>query len=370
MGSVITVLASFILSVICVFFVLKLSRKKSWYDTIDDRKIHTGDVPRLGGMGFGLAFIVTALFLTLFDLEFSPGLRFLLPIGALIIILISGVIDDFTPLSSVVKLFIQGICALCVIIPGYTFTRPFFTGSGWLSALGWTAYLFSFIWIVGLANAMNFIDGIDGLAGGISVIIAISYAAIFFFLSDSGPGILFSLCLAAVILGFLVFNAPLPKARIFMGDGGSQFLGFILALLPLIVYQGTSNTLPMFHAGALVLIPVYDTVAAIWRRLREHRRIDSPDRAHIHHKLMNLGLSYRQIDALLYGLQILLGALVLLSVKTTGPLSFIFLGAAYLSCLGFFAVIHFLNQSFLRKQKNPLESAYSGFPVGSSRPGV
>ncbi|MDR2618092.1 MAG: undecaprenyl/decaprenyl-phosphate alpha-N-acetylglucosaminyl 1-phosphate transferase [Treponema sp.] len=352
MGSVVTVLASFILSVICVFVVLKISQKKSWYDTINDRKIHTGDIPRLGGIGFAVAFIITAFFVTLFDPEFSPGLRFMLPIGALIIILISGVVDDFTPLSPAVKLFIQGLCALCVIISGYTFTRPFFTGTGWLSALGWTAYPFSFIWIVGLANAMNFIDGIDGLAGGISVLIAISYAAIFFFLSDTGPGILFSLCLAAVILGFLIFNVPLPKARIFMGDGGSQFLGFILALLPLIVDQEARNTLPMFHAGALVLIPVYDTVAAIWRRLREHRRIDSPDKAHIHHKLMNLGLSYKQIDAVLYSLQIFLGAMVLLSIKITGLLSIIFLGAAYAGCLAFFAVIHYLNRSRLKSVKN------------------
>jgi UDP-GlcNAc:undecaprenyl-phosphate GlcNAc-1-phosphate transferase len=201
-------------------------------------------------------------------------------------------------------------------------------------------------------NSINLIDGVDGLAGGISLLIALSFGAIFILLNDEGPGVLFCVCLAAVLLGFLVFNAPFPKARIFMGDGGSQFLGFVLALLPLIAHQDKTTEMPMFYAGALVLIPVYDTAAAIWRRIREGRRIDSPDKAHIHHKLMNLGLNARQIDGVLFGLQLLLSLLVILSVKTQGIPSLILLASAYLSCLGFFALIHFMNRKVLLSAKN------------------
>jgi UDP-GlcNAc:undecaprenyl-phosphate GlcNAc-1-phosphate transferase len=351
-GSVLLVILSFVLSVIAVVVVLKISLKQSWFDRIDERKIHNGNVPRLGGIGFAVVYIAMAGFITLFYPEFSPGIRFLAPIAALIIILASGAADDFHPLRPLLKLIFHSISALCVILPGFVFSKPFFIESGPLALLGWTAIPLTFIWIVGMTNALNLIDGVDGLAGGLSTLIALFYGAAFFLLEDSGPGLLFCLCLAAVLLGFLVFNAPLPKARIFMGDGGAYFLGFILALLPLIVNEDATNTLPMFYAGALVLIPVYDTVAAIWRRLRDHRRIDSPDKAHTHHKLMNLGLSDRQIDCVLYGLQILLGALVLISIKVKGVPSLILLAAAYLSALGFFASVHFLNR---RKNKSQPE---------------
>jgi UDP-GlcNAc:undecaprenyl-phosphate GlcNAc-1-phosphate transferase len=135
-----------------------------------------------------------------------------------------------------------------------------------------------------------------------------------------------------------------------MGDGGAYFLGFILALLPLIFQKGTANTLPMFYAGALVLIPVYDTIAAIWRRLRNHRRIDNPDKAHTHHKLMNLGLTDRQIDLVLYGLQLFLGVMVVVSIRTKGVLSLALLAAAYIGGAGFFAIVHLINRSHLKKE--------------------
>jgi UDP-GlcNAc:undecaprenyl-phosphate GlcNAc-1-phosphate transferase len=349
-GLVLVTVLSFILSIIAVAVVLKISLKRSWFDRIDERKIHNGNVPRLGGIGFASVYILAAVCITLFYPEFSPGLRFCIPIAGLVIILVSGVIDDFRPLSPGVKIIFHSIGALSVVLCGYTFSKPFFIQSGVLSSLGWAALPFTFIWIIGITNAVNLIDGVDGLAGGLSVLIALSYGAAFFLLNGLGPGLLFCLCLAAVLLGFLVFNAPLPKARIFMGDGGAYFLGFILALLPLIFQKGTANTLPMFYAGALVLIPVFDTIAAIWRRLRDHRRIDNPDRAQTHHKLMNLGLTDRQIDLVLYGLQLFLGVMVIVSIRTKGVLSLALLAAAYVGAAGFFAMIHIMNRSRLKKE--------------------
>jgi UDP-GlcNAc:undecaprenyl-phosphate GlcNAc-1-phosphate transferase len=241
-----------------------------------------------------------------------------------------------------------------VIIPGYSFQRFFFNG--------WEApfrtefvyqgllYLLSFFWVVGVTNAINFIDGVDGLAGGISLLAALTYALIFSALGNTGAAVLFCLCLAAVTLGFLVFNLPLPKARIFMGDGGAYFLGFVLAILPLISAEDGLG-LPLPYAAILLSIPIFDTFAAMWRRLRDGRRIDSPDMLHTHHKLINLGLSSRRVDLVLYSLQILIGVLVYFSVKRQGLPSLVLLGTAYALVIGFFTALHFMNRAALRKKQ-------------------
>jgi UDP-GlcNAc:undecaprenyl-phosphate GlcNAc-1-phosphate transferase len=343
-------LISFISSLIAVALALRISQKNAWYDRINERKIHSGDVPRLGGVGFALAYILAAFFISLAAARNRTleGL-FFFPLGGMIFILVFGVVDDFHPLMPRIKILAQVIAALCVILPGYAFQSLFFLPRPiGFAALPWLGSLISFLWIVGLINAINLIDGIDGLAGGLSFLAALSYGLAFFLLGDPGPSLLLCLCLAAVILGFLVFNAPLPRARIFMGDGGSQFLGFMLALLPIL---GRKNPLPLGYAAAFLLIPILDTIAAIWRRLRDGRRIDSPDRAHIHHKLLNLGLNSRGVDGILFAFQILLSALTLLALRTGGRASFVLLASAYLTGFGLFITVHFLNRRGTQKQK-------------------
>jgi UDP-GlcNAc:undecaprenyl-phosphate GlcNAc-1-phosphate transferase len=345
------VLVSLVCSCVAVALIYRLSHKNSWYDSVDERKIHTGDVPRLGGVGFAGIYIIAVIRIAFFPGE--PALpRFILPIAAMILILAVGVYDDFRPLPPRYKLFLQFAAGLLVVIPDFTFRRLFFLDIGPLGDLNWLRYTLSIMWIVGLTNAVNFIDGVDGLAGGISALAALSYALIFGFGFHNSSAVLLCLCLAAVLGGFLVFNLPFPKAKIFMGDGGSQFLGFMLACLPLIYNKDTATSLPLSYAAVLLSIPIFDTVAAIWRRLRDHRRIDSPDRLHIHHKLMRLGLQARGVDCVLYTLQIVLGILVFLSIRFQGMFSLIFLGAAYIVSMGFFAVIHFLN--LRARRQNPL----------------
>jgi UDP-GlcNAc:undecaprenyl-phosphate GlcNAc-1-phosphate transferase len=206
---------------------------------------------------------------------------------------------------------------------------------------------------VGLTNAVNLLDGIDGLAGGVSALAALFFAIIFSRISNNSAMVLTCLCLSAALAGFLVFNMPFPRAKIFMGDGGSQFLGFILALLPLINVRGERSGFPLLYAAAMLSIPIFDTFAAIWRRIRDRQRIDTPDRLHIHHKLMNLGFSVRGVDATLYGLQVILGVLIYVSIRFRGTLSLIFLGAAYAAALGFFITIHFVNRHILQKRTKP-----------------
>jgi len=151
--------------------------------------------------------------------------------------------------------------------------------------------------------------------------------------------------LAGSVAGFLVFNAPIPRAKIFMGDGGSQFLGFTLALLPLLKERDTGFTLPVLYAMMILAIPILDTTAAVWRRVRDRRPLGSPDRFHVHHKLMNLGLGARGIDAVLFGLQALVSVLVIVSLKLEKPwLSLAALGFACLLTIVFFSALHFMKK--------------------------
>lgn len=349
--------ATVVSSIVLVALILRLSHRKSWYDHVNDRKIHSGDVPRLGGIGFALVFIITAVIIVTCIAKIESVTRYIPCFIGICIILVSGVLDDFRPMKSQIKLIIQILAALCVIFSGFTFKRFFFFDGNFLEKFPWLGYSLTFLWIVGLSNAINLIDGVDGLAGGLSAIIALTFCIIFFRFEGLPSGALICICLFGSILGFLVFNAPIPNAKIFMGDGGSQFLGFTLALLPLFE-EGEGNAgLPLLYAAALLLIPILDTTAAVWRRLRDGKRIDVPDKAHIHHKLMNLGFSHRKVDASLLGLQLLVSVTVYISLQIPGALSLVILGIAYLLTLIFFAALHFLNRKVnLDNEEDPVWS--------------
>ncbi|GHU03480.1 undecaprenyl-phosphate alpha-N-acetylglucosaminyl 1-phosphate transferase [Spirochaetia bacterium] len=347
---VIILVSSFIFSGLAVALMLRLARKKSWYDHINERKIHTGDVPRLGGVGFAPVFVAAAFFINFSAAGSWFGLRFLPSLLALILTLIMGVRDDFKPVAPRFKLITHIFAALCVIVPGYSFHRLFFFNMEGIPFFPVILVVLTFFWLVGLTNAINFIDGSDGLSGGICALAALSYALIFIAMGNTGPAVLFCGSLAAVIGGFLLFNLPIPRAKIFMGDGGAYFLGFTLALLPLVSAEDGGG-LPLFYAAALLIIPLFDAFSAIWRRLRDKRRIDSPDRAHIHHKLFALGFNAAGVIGMLYGVQVVLSTLVFLAVKCQGILSLIFLGAAYLVGICFFTCIHFLTRAAMIKSR-------------------
>jgi len=173
---------------------------------------------------------------------------------------------------------------------------------------------------------------------------------IFFSFAGVSKAVLLCICLFGVLIGFLIFNAPIPKAKIFMGDCGSQFLGITFAILPLMKEADKPTSLPVFYAAALFAIPIFDTVAAVWRRLRDGRKISDPDKFHLHHKLLNLGLSAKGVDAVLYSLQIIIGILIFSAVHVEGLPSLLILGSVYLIVIAFFAAIHYLNRAVNRRK--------------------
>jgi UDP-GlcNAc:undecaprenyl-phosphate GlcNAc-1-phosphate transferase len=331
-------------SCLLVGLTIKLSHKNSWYDPVNERKIHSGDIPRLGGIGFALVFAVAAGILVFMAREKDSVARFIPCLAGFCIIVAFGVLDDFNHMRPLVKLFVQIFAALCVVVPGYTFDRIFYFNETFSAGIPWFRWAVTVLWIVGLTNAFNLIDGIDALAGGLSTIIALTFALIFYLFGVTPAAELICIAMAGAVIGFLVFNAPFPKAKIFMGDGGSQFLGFTLALMPLMEEQKTVAALPTLYAAALLIIPIFDTTAAVWRRVRDKKAISTPDKAHIHHKLMNLGLSIRQINAVLLSLQLIISVLVFISLIISGWISLAVLGIVYLLALAFFAVIHFKNK--------------------------
>jgi UDP-GlcNAc:undecaprenyl-phosphate GlcNAc-1-phosphate transferase len=335
-----------LLSAAMVYLIIKAAHRFSWYDHIDERKVHTGQIPRLGGVAFIPAYLIVIIILTLTGIwkEQVTG-SFVLVLAAMVFIVVFGIWDDFKPLRARYKALVQFVAAILVVAAGYRFTA---LGLPWGTTqlnLGFWGHILSVIWIVGIINALNLIDGIDGLAGGLSAIILVSYALIYSYFGDTQT-VTLCLLLVAAIGGFLIFNAPFPRAKIFMGDTGSQFLGFFIALVPLLGSphgRGAAGVgLPF--AAALTLIPIFDTFAAMWRRIRDGRSIYTPDREHTHHKLINLGLSSLQIDAVLYTVQALIGLQIVLAETALTGYRYVLLVGAYLLGIAFFTVLHYVHQ--------------------------
>lgn len=339
-----TMVLSFLLNMIFTPLLIGFAKKKGWYDRLDERKIHNGNIPRLGGVGifgsFLLAFLLTAYEAhTYGDGVSSFGGQLLAAGVGSIVMFVTGLLDDLKNLRARYKLGLQIVAALIAVAGGLSF-GPFLTPFGFTLNLQGFSILISILWIVGVTNAVNLIDGMDGLAGGVTAIAAIFWILIALEMNQSGP--VFLLLPAAIlgaVLGFLVFNKPV--ARIFMGDTGSLVLGYILSLFPLFRSEGVSSTRWLLVGITLLIIPIFDTLGAILRRIREKRSIGDPDRNHIHHKLLNLGWSVPKILALVYIFSIGSGLAAYLWIRYLKNLPSYYLPIAWLPTVLLFLVLHF-----------------------------
>lgn len=326
-----------LISTISMPLIISFSKKFNLFDTVDGRKVHTGQISRLGGLGITLAFSIALLILLLsgYFIDIKQNILFL--VIAAVCITTMGIIDDIVTLPAKVKLIPQLAASILVLIGGFKFSTLSF--GIYTINLGFFAYPLTFVWIIGVTNAVNLIDGIDGQCGGLSVIASLTFS-LFFLKEGNEAAMMICLCLIFAIMGFLFFNLPLPKAKIFMGDGGSQTLGFILAVLPLLSSKGSLSSVSILYAAAVLMIPIFDTIAAIWRRLREHRSIGSPDRFHLHHKLMMFGFTNRQALIIVCLFQTIICIFLCCSVWMGGYLGTILLFTVYLMGILFFTVIH------------------------------
>ncbi len=313
------ILLAFGLSLLVTPLVKKWAFKCGALDRPDQRKVHKRVMPRLGGLAIYLSFLVAVTLTCDITLQIAG----LLVGGSLIILL--GFFDDTRGISPRVKLAGQVVAALAVIPFGLEvqfLTNPFSDEQITLGLL--LSIPVTVLWIVSVTNAVNLIDGLDGLAGGTTFISALTLAGVVWIeVSTSGgsqgqwDAIILAMILASAVIGFLRYN--FYPAKIFLGDSGSMYLGFSLATLSVMGLAKSATFISVIIPVVILGIPLLDTTFAIVRRYYGHKPISQPDKEHIHHRLLKLGLSHRQAVLSIYGVNVVLGlsaiALTLISQK-------------------------------------------------------
>ncbi len=342
------ILPAFLLTLLLTPLVLKISHYKNWYADKDHRTIHEGNIPRLGGVAmFASVMLMWGLFILLRTLvsqrfQFIDLLRYLPVLAGMVIIHGVGLLDDFANLRARWKLAGQIIAALIIIIPGYYIRSVHIPFAGMALDFGILGgQVLTLLWIVGVTNAVNLIDGMDGLSSGISAIASLALGISAWAMGSYSVGFM-AFFLFGALLGFLIFN--FPPARIFMGDSGSLFLGFTLSIIPILAFRGPNAPYALPIGATLMLIPIFDTLAAIIRRIRKRVPLQSPDKEHLHHKLLFFGLSNRRILLIIYALSALGGAAVLCwtylgrGQGASIPIAIIF-SLTWITVIGSFAVL-------------------------------
>lgn len=296
--------------------VIWLAFRTGALDKPDARKVHKKPIPRIGGLGIYLAFMAAmGVYLNMSDIpsDAEQGMTGLLVGGTLIVIL--GLIDDYTDLPAKVKLLGQISCAAVAVFLGVRI--DFITDFS-----GDIMYLYDYVtipvtifWLVGITNTVNLIDGLDGLAAGVATIASIT---IFLVAMQMDVALVAAVtaAIAGAAFGFLHYN--FNPARIFMGDSGSMFLGFMLAGISIVGAMKSAATIALVVPILALGLPICDTAFAIIRRAHAHVPIFKPDKGHLHHRLLSLGFTQRQAVLLMYIISALLGfsAIALTEVST------------------------------------------------------
>lgn len=267
----------------------------------DGRRMHTSPIPRLGGLAIFFGFI----FAVLLFCPMTPQIKGIF-LGSVFIV-ITGIFDDIMGLSAKVKLLGQLVAAAIPVAAGLRIeiltNFNVFSDAPYIQ-FGMFSIPVTLLWIVGITNAVNLIDGLDGLAVGISSIASCCLFVIAVLVAE-GEVALIVAALAGSCIGFMPYN--FNPAKIFMGDTGAMFLGYILGTVSILglfkFYAVVSFAVPFLILG----LPIFDTAYAILRRLAQGRSPMSPDRGHLHHKLIDMGFSQKQTVAILYSMSAILG---------------------------------------------------------------
>lgn len=299
-------LVTFIASFLLVFLVKKIAIHINAMDMPNARKVHKVPMPRLGGLAIYISFLLGYIIYGTVSLQMLSVL-----IGGFIIIL-TGIVDDINPIKARYKLLSQIITAGIVVIYGKLyFNNITLLGFNFIFP-AWINMILSMFFIVAIINAINLIDGLDGLAAGVSSIYFITISVLGIILNKfGGLDVILSLILLGSTLGFLVHN--FPPAKIFMGDTGSMFLGFMIAVIALLGYKVatiTSIVIPIL----ILFIPLFDTLLAIFRRIIKRESIGKPDKEHLHHQLLKMTSSPTKTILLIYFINIVFSAISILFV--------------------------------------------------------
>ncbi len=277
------------------------ARKVGAVDLPSGRRIHTRPTPRLGG----LAIMGAVLVPTLYYLPASPQARALL-VGAVLVGAL-GAVDDIFGLDPIIKLVGQVACAAVPVAAGLTIDHITLPVLG-VHNLGAMQYPLTILWFVAIVNMINFIDGMDGLAAGVAGLSAIMFAILAASLDRADPAIL-AAAIAGACAGFLVFN--FHPAKVFMGDSGSMFLGFVLAGVAVNGVVKSAATVALLGPLLVLSIPILDTSFVIMRRIKNRQPVYMADRSHFHHRFFTIGWGQRKTVLAMYAWCVLLGAFAL-----------------------------------------------------------
>ena len=334
---------AFLTTFVITPYTIKLAKKLGAVDTPkDERRVNTVTMPRLGGLAIIAGFVISIIYLLIIlSIEKSINLveddLYIKLIGFFIGGIIIGIvcfIDDLKDLPPMVKLSAQLLAAIVVVTWGLRIDNinvPFFDKVGLPNIF---AIILTIGWIVGVTNAINLIDGLDGLSSGIALISCVSMLIIFALNGSPIIAILLITALAGALSGFLPFN--FNPAKTFMGDAGSNFLGYCLSVISIFGVAKT-YTLVVVVAPLIILgLPVIDTIVAIFRRIIKGKSIKAimkADKNHFHHKLLKMGFSQREAVLVMYDITAALGlfAIVLLESGIWKAISFLLLVVAIIA---------------------------------------
>lgn len=293
--------------------VRRMALRRGVVDCPGGRRIHQRVTPRLGGTAVYFGFFAALATLALADTSAirhftaQPGLILGLLAGGTLVATV-GAVDDVRGVGPWRKLAAQAAAALLAYEFGYRIDVLMLPWVGSVS-LGVFALPVTIAWFLGITNAINLIDGLDGLASGIALFACISNFAIAE-MNDATTVVILSACLGGALLGFLRYN--FNPASIFLGDSGSMFIGFVLAATSLAGATTKSSTAVAILAPMVALgVPIFDTMLAMIRRTISNQSIFIADRGHIHHRLLDMGLTHRRVVLMLYGMSVLLGVAAL-----------------------------------------------------------
>lgn len=339
--AIIAVVAAAVISLILTPLVKRMAERFGFVDIPkDERRMHNRAIPTIGGLAIYAAFLVVALFLVPLDRQYVGML-----LGSLIIV-IMGLIDDKYDLDARLKFLIQILAAAIPASQGCLIEyigNPISSMDGrvWLGALSVPVTI---LWIVAMTNAVNFIDGLDGLSAGVCSISCLTMGIIAVITGQGADCVLLG-CLLGACLGFLPYN--FNPAKIFMGDTGATFLGYMLACLSVSglfkLYAAVSFVVPLLVLG----VPLFDICFAFIRRLWHRVSPMHADRSHIHHRLIDSGLNQRQSVMILYVAASLMGVLaVFLSTKGASKALIILVTVVVLGC----AALWLLSRNYHEKR--------------------
>ena len=308
----------------------------------DNRRVHDHPIPRMGGLAIFIGFVLSLIFFV----PMSTKVLGLL-VGSVIIAVMGGV-DDIVSLNPWVKLAGQIVAALVAIRCGLVFdviSNPNIFAEETYIEIGWLSIPLTMLWIVGCTNAVNLIDGLDGLAVGVSAISSMTMLIVSLFVSEPVVSIILA-ALTGACLGFMPYN--LNPAKIFMGDVGSQLLGVVLSTASIMGLFKLHAIITFFVPLLALALPLADTIFAFFRRILHGQSPFKADKGHFHHRLLAMGLNQKQVVAVLYGISAVLGLLAVLMAGDSMAVKIICLVAAFIISLGIWLKV-FKNNPNLRE---------------------